>query len=61
MPKVEFTDNFNYRTDRVTVAFKKGMKQLVTTDCARKAVAAGRAVLSPEAKTPRSPIGRRRK
>lgn len=62
MPKVQFTSNFNYAQQRVTTAYKAGMKLLVTTACAKAAIAAGRAVaIEPEAKTPPAPIRTRRR
>ncbi len=46
MPRVRFTQNFNYDiTPAVTRAYKAGWEGVVKRDCADKAVAAGRAVL----------------
>lgn len=46
MPRVRFTQNFNYEiTPAVTRAYKAGWEGVVKRDCADKAVAAGRAVL----------------
>lgn len=46
MPRVRFTDNFDYwPRNNVTQAFKKGMERLVPQRCADQAVAAGKAVL----------------
>lgn len=53
MPWVEFTDSFNFTPAadrRSTTAFKAGHRQLVTTECARAAKTAGKAVSIP---TPR--------
>lgn len=46
MPRVRFTQNFNYEiTPAVTRAYKAGWEGVVKRDCADKAVAAGRAAL----------------
>lgn len=46
MPRVRFTQNFNYEiTPAVTRAYKASWEGVVKRDCADKAVAAGRAVL----------------
>lgn len=62
MPKVRFTSDFNFRRPLVTVAYKAGMKALVTTPCAKEAIEKGKAVLlEPKDRTPRSPIRTRRR
>lgn len=46
MPWVRFTGNFNWvdpRLPAVTKAFKRGSSLLVTTACAKAAIAAGKA------------------
>jgi hypothetical protein len=61
MPKVRFIADFNFARERVTVAYKAGMKVLVTTPCAKEAIAKGRAVpLEPEEKAAPAPIRRRK-
>lgn len=62
MPKVRFTKNFNFVRQQVTVAYKAGMKLLVTTPCAREAIAAGAAVpLEEGKKAAPAPLVRKRK
>lgn len=62
MPKVRFVADFNFSRQRITVAYKAGMKQLVTTACAKEAIAKGVAVpLGPDEKAPRAPLGRSRR
>lgn len=47
MPRVRFTQNFNYEiTPAVTRAYKAGWEGVVKRDCAEKAMAAGKAVLA---------------
>lgn len=41
---VRFTGDFDYRKPSFTVAYKAGMTQSVTAECADRAVAAGKAV-----------------
>lgn len=46
---VEFTANFNFVPNaerRTAVAYKKGMRERVTAECAAAAIAAGKAVKS---------------
>lgn len=44
MSWIRFTDNFDYRTTAFTIAYKAGMTQNVTSECAILAIAAGKAV-----------------
>lgn len=47
MPRVRFLEDFDWTDPRrpsVTIAFKEGMTLLVTTPCARAAIAQARAV-----------------
>lgn len=44
MPRVRFTQDFDWRaTPAVTMAYKAGTVDLVTTPCAEAAIAAGKA------------------
>lgn len=47
MPKITFTDNFDFwpaaSKGNVSIAYKKGMTRNVTSECADKALAAGKA------------------
>ncbi len=46
MPRVRFTQNFNYEiTPAVTRAYKAGWEGVVKRDCAEQATKAGKAVL----------------
>ncbi len=48
MAYVRFTADFDYRPVRaVVIAYKAGMEETVKRDCARKAIAAGKAVEIP--------------
>lgn len=44
MSWVRFTDDYNYRKPAFTIAYKAGMVENVTAECATLAIAAGRAV-----------------
>jgi hypothetical protein len=45
MTRVRFTADFDYKpTSQVTVGYLAGMEETVKRDCARKAIAAGKAV-----------------
>lgn len=44
MAWIRFTDNYNYRKPAFTIAYKTGMTQNVTSECATLAIAAGKAV-----------------
>jgi hypothetical protein len=55
MPRVTFTDDFDFKPKpQVTIAYKAGWSGLVTTPCADQAVAAGKATrqAKPKAKEP---------
>lgn len=47
MPKLQFTDDFDFwpaaSNGNVSVAYKKGTTQTVTAECAARALAAGKA------------------
>ncbi|RKD61551.1 hypothetical protein [Rhizobium sp. WW_1] len=47
MPRVRFTDDFDYKPARaVTIAYRAGMTCVVTRECARQATAAKKAILA---------------
>lgn len=64
MPWLAFTADFDFSPvahgGRVTIAFKAGMRMLVTRECAEAAIAAGKAkrTISPR-KDPENGSGRR--
>lgn len=46
MPRVRFTSDFDFKPKpSITIAYRARDEKLVTTPCARKAIAAGKAVL----------------
>ena len=51
MARVRFTHDFDYKPMRaVTIAYRAGMESVVKRDCARKAIAAGKAIEIPRTK-----------
>lgn len=55
MSWVKFTADFDYRKPAFTIAYKAGMTQNVTAECATLAVAAGRAVRLKKTKKDEAP------
>jgi len=44
MPRVRFSEDFDWKpTRRVTIAYRVGTEEMVTTPCAAAAIAAGKA------------------
>ena len=54
MARVRFTSDFDYHpTPQVIIAYRAGMEKTVKRDCAKKAIAAGKAVdLGPKKDAP---------